>query len=99
MDDIKCLIQLFDNDEIAFFGRSGQRVELMTESGNDSTAYDIAKKYTEEEIGKFRGADVVARCPGIGRSSALAALKTNRGRPHHQRRFGQKHIYGRADSK
>lgn len=52
-----------------------ERVGLMSESGNGSTAYDIVKKYTEEKIGKFTGADVVAHCPSIGRSSALAALK------------------------
>ena len=52
-----------------------ERVGLMTKSGTGSTAYDIVKKYTEEKVGKFTGTDVVAHCPGIGRSSALAALK------------------------
>ena len=47
----------------------------MTEGGSGSTAYDIVKKYAEEKIGKFTGADVVSHCPSIGRSSALAALK------------------------
>lgn len=47
----------------------------MAESGNDSTAYDIVKKYTEVKVGKFTGAEVVAYCPSIGRSSSLAALK------------------------
>ena len=31
--------------------------------------------HTEEKVGKFTGAEVVAHCPSIGRSSALAALK------------------------
>ena len=52
-----------------------ERIGLMAESRKGSTAYDIVKKYTEEKIGKFTGADVVAHCPSIGRSSALAALK------------------------
>ncbi len=52
-----------------------ERVGLMDERGNGSTAYDIVEKYTKEKIGKFTGADVVAHCPSIGRSSALAALK------------------------
>ena len=52
-----------------------ERVGLMSDTGNGSTAYDIVKKYTEEKIGKFTGAEVVAHCPSIERSSALAALK------------------------
>ena len=40
-----------------------------------STAYDIVKKYIENNIGKFTGADVVSHCPSIGRSSVLGALK------------------------
>lgn len=52
-----------------------ERVGLMTEQGSGSSAYDIVKKYTGEKIGKFTGADVVAHCPNIGRSSTLAALK------------------------
>ena len=52
-----------------------ERVGLMIEGGNGSTAYDIVKRYIEDKIGKFTGADVVTHCPSIGRSSALAALK------------------------
>ena len=48
---------------------------MLSDTGNRSTAYEIVKKYTEEKVGKFTGADVVAHCPSIGRSSALAALK------------------------
>ena len=51
------------------------RVGLMNESRNGSTTYDMVKKYAEEKLGKFTGADVVAHCLSIGRSSVLAALK------------------------
>lgn len=47
----------------------------MTERAESHTAYDIVKKYIAKKIGKFTGAEVVAHCPSIGRSSALAALK------------------------
>lgn len=60
---------------LACYTEFEERVGLMAENGNGSTAYDIVKKYTEEKIGKFTGADVVAHCPSIGGSSALAALK------------------------
>ncbi len=58
---------------LACYTEFEERAELMVKSG--STAYDVVKKYTEEKIGIFTGADVVAHCPGIGRSSVLAALK------------------------
>ncbi len=51
------------------------RVGLLDKSGITSTAYDIVKKYAEGKVGKFTGAEVLANCPSIGRSSALAALK------------------------
>ena len=51
------------------------RVGLMKIIGSSSTAYDVVKKYVEDKVGKFTGAEVVANCPSIGRSSALAALK------------------------
>jgi len=72
----------------------------MTERGNNSTAYDIVKKYTEEKIGKFTGVDVVAHCPSIGRSSALAALKrlTDEGLIIREG-SGRSTFYYRADSK
>lgn len=60
---------------LACYTEFEERVGLMTEGGNGSTSYDIVKKYSEGKIGKFTGADVVAHCPSIGRSSALAALK------------------------
>ena len=52
-----------------------ERVGMMTESGNRSNAYDIVRKYVEEKIGRFTGADVLSHCPKIGRSSVLASLK------------------------
>ena len=60
---------------LACYTEFEERIGFMAESGSGSTSYDIVKKYTEEKIGKFTGADVVVHCPGIGRSSALAALK------------------------
>ncbi len=48
---------------------------LVSEDGNVSTAYDIVKRFVEGKTGRFTGADVVANCPTIGRSSALASLK------------------------
>lgn len=60
---------------LACYTEFEDRVGLISETGKHSTAYDIVKKYTEEKIGKFTGADVIANCPAIGRSSVLAALK------------------------
>ena len=68
---IKYMLQVI----LACYTEFEERVGLMTKSGTGSTAYDIVKKYTEEKVGKFTGTDVVAHCPGIGRSSALAALQ------------------------
>ncbi|MBR0090789.1 MAG: Fic family protein [Lachnospiraceae bacterium] len=85
---------------LACYTEFEERVGLMTERGNGSTAYDIVKKYIEEKIGKFTGADVVAHCPGIGRSSALAALKklTEEGLIIREG-SGRSAFYVRADSK
>jgi Fic family protein len=60
---------------LACYTEFEDRVGLMDFSGKPSTAYDVVKKYVEEKVGKFTGAEVVANCPSIGRSSALAALK------------------------
>lgn len=59
---------------LACYTEFEERVGLMSEK-TASSAYDIVKRYTEEKVGKFTGAEVVANCPSIGRSSALAALK------------------------
>lgn len=58
------------------------------------------KKYTEEKIGKFTSADVIAHCPSIGRSSALSALKklTEEGLIIREG-SGRSTFYVRADSK
>ena len=72
----------------------------MSESKNCSTAYDIVKKYAEEKIGKFTGAEVVAHCPSIGRSSALAALKKLTDEGFIIRKgSGRSTFYVRSDSK
>ncbi|MBO4652902.1 MAG: Fic family protein [Lachnospiraceae bacterium] len=60
---------------LACYTEFEERVDLMNDAGSGSKAYDIVKKYAEGKIGKFTGADVIAHCPSIGRSSALAALK------------------------
>ena len=85
---------------LACYTEFEERVGMMSKSGSASTAYDIVKKYTEEKIGKFTGADVVANCPSIGRSSALAALKklTEEGQII-RRGSGRSTFYVRADSK
>ncbi len=66
---------------LACYTKFEDRVGLMGKVGVSSSAYDIVKRYVEEKVGKFTGAEVVANCPSIGRSSALAALKklTNEG--------------------
>lgn len=52
-----------------------ERVGMMQSRGAKSTAYDVVKTYADSKIGKFTSADVIANCPSVGRSSALAALK------------------------
>ena len=85
---------------LACYTEFEERVGLLTESGNGSTAYDIVKKYSEEKLGKFTGAEVVAHCPSIGRSSVLAALKklTDEGLIIREG-SGRNTFYYRADSK
>ena len=60
---------------LACYTEFEDRVGLMSKAGAASSAYDIVKRYVTDKVGKFTGADVVAHCPSIGRSSALAALK------------------------
>lgn len=52
-----------------------ERVGMMQSSGAKSTTYDVIKAYADSKIGKFTSADIIANCPSVGRSSALAALK------------------------
>jgi Fic family protein len=60
---------------LACYTKFEDRVGLMNKADVKSSAYDIVKRYVEEKVGKFTGVEVVANCPSIGRSSALAALK------------------------
>ena len=62
---------------------------------------DIKTRECElEKVGKFTGAEVVAHCPSIGRSSALASLKklTEEGLIL-RKGSGRSTFYVRADSK
>lgn len=52
-----------------------ERVGMMDESGVKSSAYDIVKAYVDQKLGKFTSADVLANCPGVGRSSVFNALR------------------------
>lgn len=85
---------------LACYTEFEERVGLMTEKGSLTSAYDIVKNYTEEKIGKFTGADVIAHCPSIGRSSVLAALKklTDEGFVI-KKGAGRSTFYIRSDSK
>lgn len=60
---------------LACYTEFEERVGMMSASGVKSTAYDMVKAYVLEKIGKFTSADVIAACPGAGRSALLAALK------------------------
>lgn len=60
---------------LACYTEFEERIGLMDKAGASHSAYDVVKQYVSEKIGRFTGADVVANCPSIGRSSALAALK------------------------
>lgn len=85
---------------LACYTEFEERIGLMNDVGKRSTAYDIVKRYTEQKIGKFTGADVLAYCPRIGRSSALSALKrlTEEGFVLREGE-GRNTFYVRADSK
>ncbi len=52
-----------------------ERIGIVGTEGAASTAYDIVKQYISNKVGKFTSAEVIAACPGIGRSSVLASLK------------------------
>lgn len=52
-----------------------ERVGILSVGRMKSRAYDFVKTYVTEKIGKFTGAEVMAACPGAGRSAILAALK------------------------
>ena len=92
---IRYMLQVILACYIEFEDRVG-----MMRGGSTNKAYDIVKQYVEEKIGKFTGADVVLHCPGIGRSSALSALKklTEEGFIL-KKGTGRSTFYIRADSK
>ncbi len=60
---------------LACYTELESRVGIVSETGRRVSAYEAVRAYTEKKIGTFTGADVVANCPRVGRSSALAALK------------------------
>ena len=52
-----------------------ERVGVMEDSGVKSSAYDVVKSFTDNKLGKFTAADVLANCPSVGRTSVFNALK------------------------
>ena len=60
---------------LACYTEFEERVGQRANRKSGSTAYDIVKNYAQTTIGKFTGAEVLAHCPSIGRSSVLAAIK------------------------
>lgn len=60
---------------LACYAEFEERVGMMDESGVKSSAYDIVKAYVDQKLGKFTSADVLANCPGVGRSSVFNALR------------------------
>lgn len=84
---------------LACYTEFEDRVGLMDKPGAADSAYDIVKKYAENKIGKFTSGDVLADCPSIGRSSALAALKKLVGEGMiHRQGAARAAFYFRADS-
>lgn len=66
---------LFFQLVLACYKEFEERVGVMDDSGVKSSAYDIVKAYADNKLGKFTAADVLANCPGVGRTSAFNALK------------------------
>ncbi len=100
--DSLLLIPIFICDFLCihpFNDGNGRMSRLLTLLFLYKNGYSVGK-YIEERIGKFTGADVVAHCPSIGRSSALAALKklTEEGLITREG-SGRSTFYVRADSK
>ena len=60
---------------LACYTEFEDRLGAVDDRGRGETAYETVKRYAMEKVGKFTGADVIAHCPSVGRSSALAALK------------------------
>lgn len=60
---------------LACYTEFEERVGMLTNGGVKSRPYDIVKAYVSGKVGKFTSAEVIAGCPGAGRSAILAALK------------------------
>ena len=60
---------------LACYTEFEDRLGTVDNRGRSSNAYDTVKHYVLEKVGKFTSADVIAYCPSVRRSSALAALK------------------------
>ena len=60
---------------LACYTEFEERAGLAGDPRVKSSSYDAVRRYVENKIGKFTGAEVVAHCPSAGRSSVLAALK------------------------
>ncbi len=68
---IKYMLQVI----LACYVEFEERVGMMSTSGKKSTAYDIVKAFMLQRIGKTTSAEVIAGCPGVGRTAILAAVK------------------------
>ena len=60
---------------LACYTEFEERVGMMNAGRTKSRSYDMVRAYVEGKIGKFTGAEVIAACPGAGRSAILNALK------------------------
>ncbi|NLY24804.1 MAG: Fic family protein [Bacteroidales bacterium] len=67
---IRYLLQVILSCCTEFEDRVGQMAAISVKS----TSYDVVRRFVEGKIGKFASSDVVANCPGVGRSSILSAL-------------------------
>lgn len=68
---IKYMLQVI----LACYIEFEERVGMMNADGKRSTAYDIVKAFMLQKIGKTTSAEVIAGCPGAGRTAILAAVK------------------------
>lgn len=68
---IKYMLQIL----LACYTEFEERVGVMEDAGVKSSAYDVVKIYTDNKLGKFTAADVLANCPNVGRTSVFNALK------------------------
>lgn len=66
---------LMDGTIVTSYLEFEERVGVMDDTGVKSSSYDVVKAYVETKIGKFTPADVLANCPGVGRTSVFNALK------------------------